>query len=236
MESRWKIKKYWPVVGDEQRYPSVTIEGEDPYSGEHFAVVVQYDVNERGVVLKGVSVLRRDDHLRHIVDHQPADALTTALLRMLPLDSIRASILESLDADSSLLTPVSLWGRLVEETRGTTTEEELEYFRAARRATQAAVDGTTDPLRGARPNRGRGAVNDDWYARIAQIYLDSHARHGQKCVKAMAEHLDATPQQVSEWVRRARKLGWLTEAPEPGRAGGGAGLRLMEWQEQEEET
>jgi hypothetical protein len=67
------------------------------------------------------------------------------------------------------------------------------------------------------------------------MYLNFHAQHGQKCVKAMAEHLDATPQQVSEWVRRARKLGWLTKAPVPGQAGGRAGLRLMEWLEEQEE-
>jgi hypothetical protein len=235
MKSRWEVKGHWPLGAAEQRYASVIIEGEDSYSGQHFAVVVQYDLNERGIVLKGVSVLPPDHHLRQLARHEPADALTVSLLRMLPLDPIRASILESLAADSSLLTPVSLWGRLVEEGGGTATDQERAHFGAARRSVEAAVADAADPFRGARPERGRGAVNDDWYARIAMSYLHYHAQFGQKCVSAMAERLGETPQRVSEWVRRARKLGWLTEAPAPGQAGGRAGLRLMKWLEEQEE-
>jgi transposase len=51
----------------------------------------------------------------------------------------------------------------------------------------------------------------------------------------MAEYLDAAPNTVYWWVRRAREEGWLTKGQQ-GRAGANAGPRLIMWlKEQEEE-
>lgn len=219
MESRWTLTKKWPLSIEEERYASVEIEGEDPITDEHFTVKVWYDLDERGVVFKRIS----------------ADEITASLVRILPFDAIRASIMESLIARPDLLTPISLLGKIMEESGGTMSEQELAQFAAARKSVEAAVHSATEALKGARPRRGRGAMNDDFYPQIANLYLDFHARHGQKCVAAMAEHLDSTPQRVSEWVRRARDQGWLTKAPRQGLAGGTAGLRLMEWNDKHQE-
>jgi hypothetical protein len=232
MESRWSLRHHWTVFDPGTKYASVIVSGEDEYSEEHFTVAVFYDLTETGVALRGVSVLPPDHHLRTLLPHKPAESLSSDLLRRLPIDPIRASILEKLQADPSLLTPVSLVGKLVKEGHGTATDDELAYFEAAQRAAQAAVAASTDPLKGARPKRGRGAVNDDWYATLSVLYLGSHAKHGQRCVIELANQLGTTPQRVSDWVRRARKLGWLSEAPAPGQAGGSSGLRLQQWLEE----
>ena len=217
MESRWTLKKHWIMnPGALPLYPAVRIDGEDEFTGERFDVTIQFDFDESGIIIKGVR----------------ANSLSATLARQIPFDAIRSSILESLIDDPTLASGPALLGKLIDETGGTATAAEIEFMRSAREAVESAVEA----VKGGHPKRGRSADNDEWNARIAQTYLDFHARYGQKCVSAMAEHLNETPQRVAEWVRRSRQEGWLTPAPGQGKAGGSAGLRLMEWQEQEEET
>ena len=218
MESRWNLKKHWIMnPGGLPVYPAVTFEGEDEINGERFDVTIHFDFNESGIIIKGIR----------------ADSLSATLARVIPFDEIRGSILESLIADPTLASGPALLGRLIDETGGTATGDEIEFMRAARVSVETAFGSVTTD----RPKRGRGVNNDDWNARIATLYLDLHRRYGQKCVRPLAEHLNSTPQQASQWVRRCRDEGWLTEAPAQGQAGGKPGPRLIAWlDEQEEET
>jgi hypothetical protein len=216
MESQWNLTKHWILnPGVLTVYPAVQVEGEDEFTGKRFDVTFHFDFDRSGVVIKGIR----------------ANSLSGTLVRRIPFRAIRASILESLINDPTLATGSALLSRLIDETGGTATPEEHVYLRGARAAAESAVEA----VKGGHPKRGRSANNDEWNAHIAQTYLDFHARYGQKCVKAMAEHLDTTPKKVSEWVRRSREEGWLTKG-EQGRAGGKPGLRLMKWQEEREET
>jgi hypothetical protein len=217
MESRWNLKKRWIMMpGKLPLYPAVRIEGEDTFTGEQFDVTFHFNFDESGVAIKGIR----------------ADSISATLARQIPFDAIRSSILDSLIDDPTLATGPALLGRLIEETGGTATEEELAYFRAARESADSAVE----IVKGGHPKRGRSADNDEWNAHIATTYLDLHGRFGQKCVKAMAELLDTTPQKVSEWVRRSRQEGWLTPAPGQGKAGGNPGWRLIQHRQEQEKT
>jgi hypothetical protein len=211
------MKLHWPIVPEPgEPLPYVIVEDEDEFAGTSFKVNVQYDIDRRGVVLKRIG----------------ADAITATLMRAIRFDEVSRRILESLLDDPTLASGPALLGRLVAETGGTATAEELDYMRAAR----LSVESHMDSVREGHPRRGRSANNDAWNAQIANLYLDFHAKHGQRCIKPMAEHLDATPKKVSEWVSQARRGGWLTKGSQ-GRAGALPGLRLMKWNaDQEEET
>ena len=209
------MKLYWPVVPEPgEPLPYVIVEDEDEDTGTSFRVNVQYDIDRRGVVLKRVG----------------ADAITSTLMRQIRFDEVSRRILESLLDDPTLASGPALLGRLIDEASGSASGEEIEFMRAARRS----VESHMDSVREGHPRRGRAANNDAWNAQIANLYLDFHARYGQRCVKPMADHLDTTPKKVSEWVSQARRGGWLTKGSQ-GRAGALPGLRLMQWNAKQEE-
>ncbi len=209
------MRLHWPLVPEPgEPLPYVIVEDEDEYTGTSFKVNVQYDIDRRGVVLKRVG----------------ADAITSTLMRQIRFDEVSRRILESLLDDPTLASGPALLSRLIDETGGTATAEELDYMRAAR----LSVESHMDRVREGHPRRGRAANNDAWNAQIANLYLDFHASHGQRCVKAMAESLDSTSKKVSEWVSQARRGGWLTKGSQ-GRAGALPGWRLMQWNAEQEE-
>lgn len=234
-QSDWRLTPHWTVGLAGQEYPSVTIDGHNSFDDRRFTVTISYDLTETGVKIMGISVLAPSHHLRTLYYSEAPDALSSNLLRNLPIDPIRALILESLNANPSLLTGTTILGKLIEDGHGTATDEERARFTAAQEAVEAAVAEATDLLRGARPSRGRGASNDDWWGNLATAYIDYHARFGKTCVRELAAELDVIPQTVSEWVRRARTLGWLSAAPAPGQAGGRPGNMLIDWLEKREE-
>jgi hypothetical protein len=102
-------------------------------------------------------------------------------------------------------------------------------------ASRDEVNRISKELKARRPARGRGAENPTWYRKVAEMYLATLDAHGPRgVIQSMAVELDAKPNTVSQWVRKARLAGWLTEAPEQGRAGGRPGLKLKEWREEHE--
>jgi len=210
----------WPVTGiSEETYRAVFVRIED--EGPDFEVTVHFDITDSGVAIKRISA---------DVDQDTSGDLTSTQLRRIRIGQLRANIEKSLIADPTLLTPGSLWGKIVEAQGGTATDDELEYMSAARRAVESATETLTD-----RPKRGQGVDNQEWYGHIARVYLEFHAEHGQRTVKAMADYLDAAPNTVYWWVRKAREEEWLTKGRQ-GRAGAGPGPRLLRWLEEQEET
>ena len=203
------MKLHWVVVpAPTEPYPAVIVEDGD------LRMTVHYDLDERGVVVKRIS----------------GDDITADALRKLRIGKLRAKIHESLVEHPEHLLGLALLGKLIEEGGGTATPEELEVMRAARRAADDAVR----QLKTGHPNRGRAPTNQDWYRRVAQAYLGFYQEHGQRAVKELAEDLDASPNKVSWWVRRAREEGWLTKGHQ-GRAGASPGPRLVKWQKEQEE-
>lgn len=113
------------------------------------------------------------------------------------------------------------------------TVAEREEARKRAREARGALTEVMEYLRTTRPGRGRAADNQEWYGHVARVYLDFYAQHGQRTVKAMAVFLDAAPNTVYWWVRRAREQGWLTKGQQ-GRAGANPGPRLIQWLEEQE--
>ena len=203
------MKLHWVVVpAPTESLPAVIVED------GNVELTINFDLNERGVVVKRIS----------------GDDITADSLRKLRIGEIRAKIHESLLEHPEHLLGLALFGKLIEEGGGTATPEELEVMRAARRAADDAVE----QLKTAHPKRGRAATNQDWYRRVAQAYLGSYQEHGQRAVKHLAELLNASPNTVYWWVRRAREEGWLTEGHQ-GRAGASPGPRLIRWQKAQED-
>ena len=78
------------------------------------------------------------------------------------------------------------------------------------RAARDAASEATKYLMTKQPQRGRAAANSEWYGHVARVYLDFYAEHGQRAVKAMARYLDAEPNTVYWWIRRAREWSFST--------------------------
>jgi hypothetical protein len=94
-----------------------------------------------------------------------------------------------------------------------------EYLDVARRVAQAVPKP---------PKRGRHGFGDDFYRRVALLYLElQSAGWGRGILGEIARLEDRPRETVSTWVRQARKRGFLT-AGTPGRAGAEPGPRLHE--------
>lgn len=152
------------------------------------------------------------------------------MLRTVRIGEIRKVIHKSLLHNPEHLSGLALFGKLVEEGNASASDAELKAMRAARDSAHRAVEY----LKTNHPQRGRGATNQDWYGHVARVYLDFYAEHGQRAVQAMAQYLDAAPNTVYWWIRRAREEGWLTKGQQ-GRAGASPGTRLIKWLEEQEE-
>ena len=199
----------WPVAGapNEEPYPWVIVDDGD------LELTVHYDLGDQGVVIKRIS----------------GDDLTATVLRTLRIGELRKVIHQSLSQNPDHLLGIALAGKLVEEGFLTASPEEIAVMRAAR---DAAVEATKYLMTN-QPQRGRAAANSEWYGHVARVYLNFYAEHGQRAVKAMAHYLDAEPNTVYWWIRRAREEGWLTKGQQ-GRAGANPGPRLIKWLKEQE--
>lgn len=207
---RYAMELDWTWVDPPaEQQPSVSIKDDD------VEVTVHYDLGPQGVVIKGIS----------------GDDLTATVLRKIRIGELRKVIHDQMVQDTEKgLREIDLIAETIEQRHPPADwEERRKGWREARR-TQTEV---REYLRTTRPGRGRAADNQEWYGHIARVYLDFYAQHGQRAVKAMAESLDAAPNTVYWWVRRAREEGWLTKGQQ-GRAGAYAGPRLIMWLKEQE--
>lgn len=202
------MELHWNFVeGPAEPLPWVIVKQDD------LEVKVHYDLGDQGVLIKRIE----------------GDDLTATVLRTVRIGEIRKAIHKSLLQNPEHLLGLALLGKLVEEGHASASDEELKVMRAARDSSYRAVEY----LKTNRPQRGRAAKNQDWYGHVARVYLDFYPEHGQRTAGAMAEYLDAEPNTVYWWIRRAREEGWLTKGQQ-GRAGANPGPRLIQWLEEQE--
>jgi hypothetical protein len=204
---------------NEEWYPRIIATIQDEATGRPFEVTIHYVITEGGISIKRISA---------DIDQDTSGDLTSTQLRKIRIGELRVSIQRFLLGETR--SEADWWAASEEKRTSTSTPEELSYMRAEMEKDAAIAQ----ILRTERPKRGRGVDNQDWYGHIARVYLDFHAEHGQRTVKAMAEYLDAAPNTVYWWVRKAREEGWLTEGRQ-GRAGAGPGPRLIAWMQAQEE-
>lgn len=160
-----------------------------------------------------------------------ADSVTVGMLQKMKLGKLRERIYNAIRRDPSLLDIRAKLLDMIEAGHGTMSKREQEVMTRARNEVQQIARN----LRSSAPARGRGAENREWHRMIAEMYLAMLDAYGPRgVIQAMARELDAKPNTVSQWVRKARLDDWITDAPGQGRAGGEAGPKLEEWRTEHE--
>lgn len=149
--------------------------------------------------------------------------MTADLLRAVPIRDIRNAVREQLRVSGSgLLDGRALLAQLY---RGS-GHDVPEQLTLAEKPAQAAVDSLRhrDPM-GPRPTL------DDSHRLIALGLIDAYRRDDRRPVSLLAEEMRVPRSTAADRVRKARAAGWLAETT-PGRANGGPGPKLIEWQRQ----
>ena len=224
------MKVYFPVDRDPYGLPEMRVivefeaesSAEDARHKRRVRVTVHYTLRGGRIVIKRVTAGR---------DGEGTAELTSNLFRGLRLGEIRNTIHQEVTKNPGLLDPDVTAAQLVIVAGGTPPSEEIEGLNAALRA--ARIDAVH--LETMKPNRGRGADNQELYGDVARLYLDLLKEHGQHTVKALAEYYGRPRNTVYWWVRKAREEGWLSPSLGQGRAGGSPGWRLLQWLEEKEE-
>jgi len=209
-----------PLEGDHLESVTIDVKGT--------TLKIWYDLSDAGVVIRSIE----------------GDDITATHLKALHLGELREELQRRFREDPDWFLGVALFGKIVEEGiedgTASASEEEPEYFRAARRSARHGVEQLPAPG----PKPGRGA-DHEFYREIAIAYNETIQDVGPRgVIKTMAEKWGVPRDKVAVWVRRSRETGWLMKRTDRdandrhlsrGRAYGGDGPRLEEWRSKEKE-
>ncbi len=156
------------------------------------------------------------------------DHVISDLLREISIRTLRAAIYRVLrNDDSTSLVGVFALDARAALYRGSGREPPEDFVLAEKRA-GAAIQNLKDT-----PHRGRRPTTPDAHFRdVAIALIRAHERDPFRPVTALAIDLNHPRGTVADWVRKARKIGWLAKT-QRGKTSVGPGPRLIEYRQRE---
>ncbi len=196
-----------------------------------------------------VLLKRSDDELwlaRWVLAEQGSGVVVRSLTveplgRATPTGGVTANLLRELSPAGAVVEAADLEGssepryRITDLETGEVREAPPEmFYRWTREDAQAHGP---DPASTRRP--GRPSLPERMLATVAELYL-AEVRRGRGVLKRVSERPELaaaaerrqdaiTVENVRDWVRIARRNGWLLDAAQQGKRGGAPGPRLIEW-------